>query len=108
VCVGECGPAEHSRTGVRVCGVRRGTMALDVPRFGFRVPSQVIRARPQTRNTELKESAMQLPADAELLRIFIGESDKHGGRPLYEVIVEEARRRGMAGATVLRGTLGFG
>jgi len=51
---------------------------------------------------------MQLPSEAELLRIFIGESDKHHGRPLYEVIVEEARRRGMAGATVLRGTLGFG
>ena len=51
---------------------------------------------------------MKLPSEAELLRIFIGESDKHGGRPLYEVIVEEARKRGMAGATVLRGTLGFG
>ena len=51
---------------------------------------------------------MNLPAEAELLRIFVGESDKHAGRPLYEVIVEEARRRGMAGATVLRGTLGFG
>jgi PII-like signaling protein len=51
---------------------------------------------------------MKLPEEAELLRIFIGESDKHQGRPLYEVIVEEARRRGLAGATVLRGTLGFG
>ena len=51
---------------------------------------------------------MKLPAEAELLRIFIGESDKHKGRPLYEVLVEEARRRGLAGATVLRGTLGFG
>ena len=51
---------------------------------------------------------MKLPAEAELLRIFIGESDKHGTRPLYEVLVEEARRRGLAGATVLRGTLGFG
>jgi uncharacterized protein len=51
---------------------------------------------------------MKLPSEAELLRIFIGESDKAGGRPLYEVIVEEARKRGMAGATVLRGTLGFG
>ena len=51
---------------------------------------------------------MKLPAEAELLRIFIGESDKHGGRPLYEVIVEDARRRWMACATVLRGTLGFG
>jgi uncharacterized protein len=51
---------------------------------------------------------MKLPAEAELLRIFIGESDKHHGRPLYEVIVDEARRRGLAGATVLHGTLGFG
>ena len=51
---------------------------------------------------------MKLPAEAELLRVFIGESDKHHGRPLYEVIVEAARRRGLAGATVLRGTLGFG
>jgi PII-like signaling protein len=51
---------------------------------------------------------MKLPDEAQLLRIFIGESDKLHGRPLYEIIVEEARRRGMAGATVLRGTLGFG
>lgn len=51
---------------------------------------------------------MKLPVEAELLRIFIGESDMHQGRPLYEAIVQEARRRGMAGATVLRGTLGFG
>ncbi|ADE15513.1 protein of unknown function DUF190 [Nitrosococcus halophilus Nc 4] len=51
---------------------------------------------------------MKLQSEAELLRIFIGESDKHQGRPLYEVIVEEARRGGLAGATVLRGTLGFG
>lgn len=51
---------------------------------------------------------MNLPPEADLLRIFIGESDKHGHRPLYEVIVEEARRRGMAGATVIRGILGFG
>lgn len=51
---------------------------------------------------------MNLPTESELLRIFIGESDKHRGRPLYEVIVEEARRRGLAGATVLRGMIGFG
>src|SRR5437762_7749857 len=51
---------------------------------------------------------MKLPSEAQLLRIFIGESDKYHGRPLYEVLVEEARRRGLAGATVLRGTLGFG
>ena len=51
---------------------------------------------------------MKLPSEAELLRIFIGESDTHNGRPLYEVLVEEARRRGLAGATVLRGAIGYG
>jgi len=51
---------------------------------------------------------LQLPSEAELLRIFIGEGDKHEGRPLYEVIVKLARERGLAGATVLRGVLGFG
>jgi uncharacterized protein len=51
---------------------------------------------------------MKLPSEAFLLRIFIGESDRFGGRPLHEVIVEEARRGGMAGATVMRGFLGFG
>jgi uncharacterized protein len=51
---------------------------------------------------------MNLPQEAELLRVFIGESDKWHGRPLYEVIVEEARKRNMAGATVLKGVLGFG
>jgi uncharacterized protein len=51
---------------------------------------------------------MNLPEEGLLLRIFIGESDRRGGRPLYEVIVEEARRRGLAGATVLRGIMGFG
>jgi uncharacterized protein len=51
---------------------------------------------------------MQPPTDAHLLRIFIGESDKAQGKPLYEVVVQEARLRGLAGATVLRGFLGFG
>jgi PII-like signaling protein len=51
---------------------------------------------------------MELPKEAELLRVFIGESDKHHGRPLYEVIVSLARERGLAGATVLRGMMGFG
>lgn len=51
---------------------------------------------------------MKPGGEGELLRIFIGESDKHTGRPLYEAIVQEARRAGLAGATVLRGTLGFG
>ena len=51
---------------------------------------------------------MKLESEAKLVRIFIGESDKHGGRPLYEVIVESARKHGLAGATVLRGVTGFG
>ena len=51
---------------------------------------------------------MKLPSEASLLRVFIGESDKRGGRPLYEAIVEAARKRGLAGATVLRGFIGYG
>jgi len=51
---------------------------------------------------------MTLPTEGKLLRIFIGEADKVDGRPLYEVLVEEARRRGLAGATVWKGFLGYG
>ena len=51
---------------------------------------------------------MKLSGDGKLLRIFLGESDKIEHKPLYEVIVEEARKRGLAGATVLRGIEGFG
>jgi PII-like signaling protein len=51
---------------------------------------------------------MQLPRDAVLLRIFIGESDRFGHRPLYEAIVLKARELHLAGATVLRGPMGFG
>ena len=49
-----------------------------------------------------------LPKDGTLLRIFVGESDKHQGSPLYEWIVRKAREQGLAGATVLRGLEGFG
>jgi PII-like signaling protein len=51
---------------------------------------------------------MVLPQEGYLLRIFIGENDKHEGRPLYEWIVVRARASGLAGATVLRGVMGFG
>jgi len=51
---------------------------------------------------------VKLTSEAYLLRIFIGESDKVGLKPLYEVIVEKARAAGMAGATVIRGFMGFG
>lgn len=51
---------------------------------------------------------MQVPNDAVSLRIFLGENDKHDGKPLYEAIVLAARKSGLAGATVLRGPMGFG
>ena len=51
---------------------------------------------------------MQIPNDAVLLRIFIGESDKWNHQALYEAIVMKARERQLAGATVLRGPMGFG
>src|SRR6058998_2300001 len=51
---------------------------------------------------------MQIPQQALLLRIFIGEDDKFGGSPLYEAIVLKAREMHLAGATVLRGPMGFG
>ncbi len=51
---------------------------------------------------------MKLPSEALLLRIFIGDNDRLEGRSLHLAIVEEARRSGLAGATVLRGALGFG
>ena len=51
---------------------------------------------------------MQIPKQALLLRIFIGEDDKFGGSPLHEAIVLKARELHLAGATVLRGPMGFG
>jgi PII-like signaling protein len=51
---------------------------------------------------------MMIPREGYLLRIFVGESDKHEGKPLYEWLVLKAREQGLAGATVLRGMMGFG
>jgi PII-like signaling protein len=51
---------------------------------------------------------MKLEGDGLLLRIFVGDSDRCGGEPLFEAIVRRARERGLAGATVLRGVEGFG
>src|SRR5437764_11696635 len=51
---------------------------------------------------------MQLPQEATLLRIFLGESDRWKHQPLYEAIVLKARELHLAGATVLRGPMGFG
>lgn len=51
---------------------------------------------------------MEVPRDSMLLRIFIGESDRSNHKPLYEAIVLKARELHLAGATVLRGPMGFG
>ena len=51
---------------------------------------------------------MQIPQQGKLLRIFIGEADQFEGRPLYQAIVELARREHMAGATAVKGFMGFG
>lgn len=51
---------------------------------------------------------MHLPEEGYLLRIFIGESNRHDGKPLYEWLVLKAREHRLAGATVLRGMMGFG
>ena len=51
---------------------------------------------------------MEVPRDSMLLRIFIGESDRWNHKPLYEAIVLKAREMQLAGATVLRGPMGFG
>ena len=51
---------------------------------------------------------MKIEGEGKLLRIFIGESDRWHGKPLYQAIVERVREAGLAGATVLRGIEGFG
>jgi PII-like signaling protein len=56
----------------------------------------------------MEEASMQIPRNAVLLRIFLGEDDRHDHKPLYEAIVLKAREMHLAGATVLRGPMGFG
>src|SRR2546425_11103012 len=51
---------------------------------------------------------MKISEDGQLLRIFIGESDKWEGQPLYEAIILKAREMNIAGATMLRGLMGYG
>jgi len=51
---------------------------------------------------------MKMEGEAQLLRIFVGEDDRHGGKPLFQAIVELARKEGLAGATVTKGVAGFG
>ena len=72
------------------------------------VPSSIIATRDDSAAWEIK--TMKLPEDGVLLRIFIGESDRDpgGDAPLYEAIVRRARQAHLAGATVLKGPMGFG
>ena len=56
----------------------------------------------------IEETIVKIPEEGYLLRIFIGESDQWHGKPLYEAIVLKARELHLAGATVLRGPMGFG
>lgn len=51
---------------------------------------------------------MKIEGEGKLLRVFVGESDRHGSKPLYQAIVELVKEQGLAGATVLRGVEGFG
>ena len=51
---------------------------------------------------------MKIPSEGKLLRVFVGEADRWEGQPLYEAIVHEAKRRGLAGATAWKGFMGFG
>jgi hypothetical protein len=51
---------------------------------------------------------MKIPNDGVLLRVFIGEADKHNGKPLYEEIITIARKQNLAGATAIKGIMGFG
>ncbi len=51
---------------------------------------------------------MRLAGEAKLLRVFVGESDRYEGRPLYEAIVLEAKGQGLRGASVFKGIMGYG
>jgi PII-like signaling protein len=51
---------------------------------------------------------VHMPTEGRLLRVFVGEADRWKGKPLYEAIVEAARKQGLAGATVWKGSMGFG
>jgi PII-like signaling protein len=67
------------------------------------VPSKL-----ESRDDRPRAGPPELPEEAVLLRIFVGEDDRHHHLPLYEAIVLKAREKHLAGATVLRGPLGFG
>jgi PII-like signaling protein len=85
---------------------RQGRAAADRARMRLDVPGPV--APLSTLPSPEEFPAMRLSESGQLLRVFIGESDVWGGVPLYRAIVMKARELGLAGATVLRGPMGFG
>src|SRR6476619_3465037 len=84
-------------------GRQRRCLGWHLPDLGVARPHRGRRPQPSQMGL-----AMHIPRDALLLRIFIGEDDKLGHLPLYEAIVLKAREMQLAGATVLRGPIGFG
>src|SRR2546423_10280133 len=79
---------------------QRYSLRRSLSRRGLARPSLRCHSQPVTR--------MEIPHEATLLRIFIGESDRYEHRPLYEAIILKAREMHLAGATALRGPIGFG
>ena len=77
-------------------------------RFGLDICSLPLSMLHRDESSSLSILDMHLPQDATLLRIFIGETDRWHHQPLYEAIVLKARESHLAGATVLRGHMGFG
>src|SRR5579863_8091716 len=77
-------------------------------RFGSALPSISVARIRRRRDAQSRCLTMQVPRDAVLLRIFIGESERSDHKPLYEAIVLKARELQLGGATVLRGPMGFG
>src|SRR6185295_3560980 len=81
---------------------RRGKRAVGIGRGLARSANRAI-------DLTTREGAdMKISEDGQLLRIFIGESDRWHGKPLYEAIILKAREMGIAGATMMRGLMGFG
>lgn len=80
----------------------------DAPKLAGRldVPQSIVPL--STVPSHKEHELMKLSEDGNLLRVFIGESDQYDGRPLYHGIVQKARELGLAGATVLRGAMGYG
>jgi uncharacterized protein len=82
--------------------------ALTAPPPACESPDMADPNVPQNKNPDQAHGPRALPQDGVLLRIFIGEDDRYEHRPLYEAVIFKARELHLAGATVLRGPLGFG